>query len=290
MKKTIVILSLALIGNYSAVFGQKSSETKSTAKWQKIGEKTVDFKNDRDEISIRNAERFSSLKFKVTEGTIDLLGLEMHYENKQHQDVKVNSLIKPLGESEVITLNNRYGKLEKVVFVYKTRPNSSDTKAQVELWALKTNETAKVNEPGTKTQEANKTNASKTSSTTIPSPALVLSDKTGWQKIAERTVDFSKDKDEVLVLGADRFASVKLKVTDAPVELLNLQIFYEDGEKQDVWINSPIETSGETRVIALNGGERDIQKIVFEYKTLANRNDEKAHVEIWGLKTNAVKQ
>lgn len=286
MKKTIVILSLALVGNYSAVFGQKSTETKSS-KWQKVGDKTVDFKNDRDEISISNSDRFSSLKFKVTEGSIELLSLQMHYENKQHQDVKVKSLIKPLGESEVITLNNNHGKLEKVVFIYKTVPNSADQKAKVELWALKTNETVKANE----TDGTNATKASKTSSSgTVPSPAVVLSDKTGWQKIAERTVDFAKDRDEVLVLGADRFASIKLKVTDAPVELLNLQIFYEDGEKQDVWVNSPIEVSGETRVIALNGGERDIQKISFEYKTLKNRNDEKAHVEIWGLKTNAVKQ
>jgi len=47
--------------------------------------------------------------------------------------------------------------------------------------------------------------------------------------------------------------------------------------------------AGESRVIDLNGGERNLKKIVFVYKTLPNRKDEKAHVEIWGLKTNTDK-
>jgi hypothetical protein len=118
-------------------------------------------------------------------------------------------------------------------------------------------------------------------------PAIVVSDKTGWHKIGEMTVNFEKDRDEMSVLGADRFASIKFKVKDAPIYLMDLEVYYESGDKQDINVNFPIKGKGESRVIDLDGGERSLKKIVFVYKTLDNRKDKRAHVEIWGFKTNA---
>ncbi len=121
---------------------------------------------------------------------------------------------------------------------------------------------------------------------TDKSHELIISDKTGWHKIGEVTADFKKEKEEVMVMGADRFASIRFKVTDAPIDLVSLEVFYESGDKQDVKVNMPVKSPGESRTIDLNGGERNVKKIVFVYKTLPNHKDEKAHVEIWGLKTN----
>ena len=55
----------------------------------------------------------------------------------------------------------------------------------------------------------------------VNAQSIVVSDKTGWHKIASRTIDFKNDKDEITVLGADRFSSIKFKVNDAPVNLQN---------------------------------------------------------------------
>lgn len=123
-------------------------------------------------------------------------------------------------------------------------------------------------------------------SKTDKSHELIISDKTGWHKIGEVTADFKKEKEEVVVMGADRFASIRFKVTDAPIDLQSLEVFYESGDKQDVKVNAPIKAPGESRTIDLNGGERSLKKIVFVYHTLPNHKDEKSHVEIWGLKTN----
>jgi hypothetical protein len=121
-------------------------------------------------------------------------------------------------------------------------------------------------------------------------PAVVMSDKAGWHKIAERTVDFVKDRDEVIVVGADRFASLKFKVTGAPIDLQDLEIYYESGDKQVIQVHTPVLSGKESRTIKLNGGERSLKKIVFVYKTLPNRKDKNAHVEIWGFKTNPDKK
>jgi hypothetical protein len=119
-------------------------------------------------------------------------------------------------------------------------------------------------------------------------PAVVANDKTGWHKIGETTVDFGKDHDEVNVLVADRFAALKFKVTDAPIELLDIDVYFEEGDMQNVRVGFAMKTPGtESRVIDLKGGkERNLKKIVFRYKTLPNRQDKKANVEIWGKKTN----
>ena len=116
--------------------------------------------------------------------------------------------------------------------------------------------------------------------------AVILSDKTGWQKIGETTVDFTRDRDEILIQGADRFASIQFKVKDAPIHLSTLDIFYESGDNQKVKVNKSIKSPGISRIIKLNGGERRLKKIVFMYKTVANFKDKKARVEIWGMKTN----
>jgi hypothetical protein len=122
-------------------------------------------------------------------------------------------------------------------------------------------------------------------------PAVVVNDKAGWHKIGETTVDFQKDHDEVAVLLADRFATLKFRVTESPIELLDIDVIFKEGDKQNIRIGYAIKTAGsESREIDLKGGaERDIKSIAFRYKTVENRADKKARVEIWGKKTNAGK-
>lgn len=118
---------------------------------------------------------------------------------------------------------------------------------------------------------------------------VVVNDSKGWHKIGETTVDFTREVDEVKVIGADRFAALMFKVTDAPINLVEIEVYYESGDNQKIKVGYPIKAPGESKAIDINGIERSIKKIVFVYKTLPNHKDEKAHVEIWGLKTNAEK-
>ncbi len=116
-------------------------------------------------------------------------------------------------------------------------------------------------------------------------PVVVISDKIGWHKLGETTVNFQKDFDEILIIGANRFESLKFMVNDAPIKLISLEVFYVGNTKENFTINNTIKDAGESRVIHLKG-EHNIKKVVFIYKTLVNRNDQKAHVTLWGYKTN----
>ena len=117
-------------------------------------------------------------------------------------------------------------------------------------------------------------------------PSVVVSDKAGWHKIAETTVDFKRDRDEIAVIGADRFAAIKFKVLDESIDLISAEVVYESGDNQMVNINAHVKSPDYTRQIDLDGTERSIKKIIFVYKTIPNVKDKKAHLEVWGLKTN----
>jgi hypothetical protein len=121
-------------------------------------------------------------------------------------------------------------------------------------------------------------------------PAVVVHDKQGWHKIGETTVDFEQEQDQVAVLVADRFAALKFKVTDAPIELIDIDVIFTEGDKQNIRVGYAIKKEGDnSREIDLKGGsERSIKTITFRYKTIENRKDKKARVEIWGRKTNSV--
>jgi hypothetical protein len=118
---------------------------------------------------------------------------------------------------------------------------------------------------------------------------VVLSDKNGWHKIGQTTVNYTTEKDDIVVLGADRFTFVKIKVKDAPIDLVSFEIFFESGDNQKVTIGKEIKNESETRTVKLDGGERRLKKVSFVYKTIPNNKDKKAHLELWGLKTNSEK-
>jgi len=117
-------------------------------------------------------------------------------------------------------------------------------------------------------------------------PELITSDKTGWHKIGETKADFIRDRDEIRVMGANRFAKIKFKVEHQSIYITSIEVYYESGDKQDIAIDFSLNAPGESNTIDLNGGERNVKRIVFVYKSISNEKGEKAHVEIWGLKTN----
>src|SRR5438477_10891121 len=77
-------------------------------------------------------------------------------------------------------------------------------------------------------------------------PAVVIGDKPGWYKIAERHVSFKADHDEIRVLGNDHFQQIKLRVKDAPVYLTNFLVYYEGDDMQTIEVNTMLSAGEET--------------------------------------------
>ena len=57
----------------------------------------------------------------------------------------IRKVIQNPGETGIVKLSGGERRIKKVVFVYKTVPNTQAKKAQLELWGLKTNPDKKAN-------------------------------------------------------------------------------------------------------------------------------------------------
>jgi hypothetical protein len=120
-------------------------------------------------------------------------------------------------------------------------------------------------------------------------PVVVTNYKPGWHKIAEKSVGFNVDKDEIVILGADKFKAIQLKVTDAHIHMEDMDVFYQvpginEDPKEDIQIRKDLKTGERTRIVYLQYPCLKLKKITFVYRTVPNRRYEKAHIEIYALK------
>jgi hypothetical protein len=115
-------------------------------------------------------------------------------------------------------------------------------------------------------------------------PEVVVSDKPGWHKIGEVTASFKMKNESIVVMGADEFKAIKLKVTDAPIDIENVTVYYESGNSQEIPVKGMLQSGAETKVFDLDRPTDDLKKVSFTYKSEPNYRGDKAHVELYGQK------
>jgi hypothetical protein len=117
-------------------------------------------------------------------------------------------------------------------------------------------------------------------------PAVVATNEPGWTHIGQTTASFKMQNESIVVLGADEFTALKIKVKDAGLHIHHMQVFYESGEMEEIDLKDDFSNGSESGTIRLKHPDRDIKKVAFSYKTSPNTTGEKADVELYGLKTN----
>ncbi|AEW00425.1 hypothetical protein A4D02_24160 [Niastella koreensis] len=115
-------------------------------------------------------------------------------------------------------------------------------------------------------------------------PEVITNNKAGWHKIGKASVDFKTDKDKFIIIGKDRYKALQVKVKDAPVHMESMQVAYEGGGTEDVALKTQFKPGGESRTIELKNGSAEIKNVTFVYHTVNNASNEKAEIELWGLK------
>lgn len=104
----------------------------------------------------------------------------------------------------------------------------------------------------------------------------------GWTFIGDKWVSFGLDHD-VINTGnvGDAYRQLKVRVTSAPIRILDMKVHFDNGAVQDVSVRSLIPQGGETRVIDLDGGLRKLSRIEFWYETRGVRKG-RSRVAVWG--------
>jgi hypothetical protein len=136
--KRILLLLVSTFLTFTLVHAQKPEViTKNKAGWHKIGDARVDFKTDKDKFIIIGKDRYKSLQVKVKDAPVHMESMQISYEGGGTEDVALNTEYKPGAESKPIELKNGSAEIKNVTFVYHTVANSTNSKAEIELWGMK---------------------------------------------------------------------------------------------------------------------------------------------------------
>ncbi|MBK8699886.1 MAG: DUF2541 family protein [Saprospiraceae bacterium] len=104
-----------------------------------------------------------------------------------------------------------------------------------------------------------------------------------WVLIGQKEANFGPDRDVLKVTGNDIFKAIKIKVVDAGLDMMDMDIYFENGEKMNVSIKKNFSQGEESRVIDLPGNRRRIDRISFLYDTKGVFKG-KANVLVYGKK------
>ncbi|MGE0431728.1 MAG: hypothetical protein AB7K09_06625 [Planctomycetota bacterium] len=104
-------------------------------RWEKIGDRNVDFRGDNDIIRVDSEKGpFRQIRFRVTGNNIQIGDIEVHFRVGK-QDVQVRALVKDGEDSGVIDLTGDNRHITEIHLKYRTVGRAREGKANVEVWA-----------------------------------------------------------------------------------------------------------------------------------------------------------
>ena len=103
-----------------------------------------------------------------------------------------------------------------------------------------------------------------------------------WFFLEDKNVGFGVDHD-VIHFGnwKDDVRQIKLKVTDGPLKMYSMKVYFDNGGVQDIELRNRFAQGSESRVIDLDGGLRHLSKIEFWYETKGFIRG-KSRIAVWG--------
>ena len=107
--------------------------------------------------------------------------------------------------------------------------------------------------------------------------AMAAGPAAAWELIGVRDVRDHTDRDTVIVEGHRQYERIRLCVYRQPVHFYDIDVRFRNGGHQDVDVRSRINPGECTRVIDLNGDDRDIESIRRDQDGRVRELDKAAH-------------
>lgn len=233
--------------------------------WQRLGQRQVAFRTDRDTITVTGVEgRFSKVMIEVQENGIEVLDLKVHFGNGETADVQVRERIPAGGRTRAIELAGEARVINRVEALYRTE-DRRDGRATIVLWGLRVGGAGQGEERGGGADEG------------------ANLEREGWRALGQREVNFRAERDRIeLGRDAGRFNKLRFVVRGNAVEVLDVKVTFGNGQTQDVQVREKIREGGATRVIDLGGEARFIRSVEFVYRTEGAAREGKATVRLFG--------
>lgn len=236
MKKMLLLAVLCLLA--ATVFADKNEP-----RIRLLGERSVDFNFDKDEITPSHQEyRYSKLMFVVEENDLHIYKLIVIYGNGEKDEIQVKHYFKEGDRSRILDLEGKERQIKKITFYYKTVGNKREGRAHVKVFGLN---------------------------------ADLLGTRTVDFKADRDEIEVGKKE--------GKFAKLLLEVDRNDVNIYKLIVIYGNGEKDDIQTKTHFEEGNLSHLLDIKGDERTIKKIIFYYKTTGPHKEGKAIIRVFGL-------
>jgi hypothetical protein len=221
--------------------------------WEKLGEREVDRKVDRDRIEVGPHEGvFTKLTLNVESSELELLDFEITFGNGEKFNPKVRHFFKEGARTRVIDLPGDKRIIKTIDLKFKNLPGGG--KAKVEVWGWKAGHAER--------------------------PAAWKFDTNGWKLLGERTVHGRMDKDRIAVgKYKGTFSKMTMVVYDSDLELVDFEVKFGKGPAWHPEVRHVFKEGERSRVIDFPGDERAIKFIDFKFKNLPGGG--RAKVQVW---------
>lgn len=108
-----------------------------------------------------------------------------------------------------------------------------------------------------------------------------------WEKLGERSVNLTLDKDVIRCGHKGTFTTIRFHVEKAPVTFLKVIVRYANGSTDNLNFNETVRKGGDSRYLDLRGGKRVIRDITIYYRSESkrprhNNGHKQAIVQVWG--------
>lgn len=91
----------------------------------------------------------------------------------------------------------------------------------------------------------------------------------GWRTVAHKTVNGGTDTDRIYLPGSQRYNNVRLCSMNAPIRMRDFDIYFANGQRQDVNVRERIAPGTCTRAVNMLGSNRrDITLIRLKYEPI----------------------
>jgi hypothetical protein len=87
----------------------------------------------------------------------------------------------------------------------------------------------------------------------------------GWETIGSRAVNGGLDRDVIAVRGNERFGAIRLCASRRPVRLIDVDVDYANGTRQDMQAAALLSPGECTPPLNLNGKRRNITHVRLAY-------------------------
>jgi hypothetical protein len=223
-------------------------------RWESLGQRSVDGRNDHDRIFVNSNQSFRSLQLEVTGGSIEFRRVVVHYDNGADQTLDIRERISSGQRTREIDLPGDRRRIRSVEFWYanagwRSRPS-------VNLYGR-----------------------SGFGGSSFPGGP----DDPRWENLGQAYVDARNDHDRINVNTGETFRALQLGVKGGAIEFQRVVVHFENGQDSEIAVSQRIEQGDRTRVIDLPGNRRRIQSIEFWYSK--ERWSDRPLVNVWGLRS-----